>query len=283
LNLAQGIYQYLQSRGWLPQTMQPAVRISWHGLAKPAALGMAFGLPSLHGLRLISAAAASRSGLDTASAFQTPPQPGSPIDVPRLKAWAVAFLRTLASLLIIGWLAVWLVPAQLSWAGEQVRTGPGRALLTGLLVFVVGWFTALLALALILALAFFLYWVSLPTLGFLVGALGLMGLGLAVTVFWLSIAYFSKLIVAYLAGGLVFQRLLPKYAHSRIGALLAGVSLYALLASIPYLGWVISVVATLFGLGALWMVSKPRRLKGSSAPVEPPEAEHLDRSLLPEG
>ncbi len=282
LNLIQGVYQYLQSRGWLPQTQQPEFRSSRDGFTNQAALGMASGLSSLHNLRLISAAPAIGPVLTAGPEFQAPQQESS-IGVERIKDWAVPFLRSLASLLIIGLLAVWLVPVQLSWAGEQARKRPWQALLTGLLVFVVGWIAALLALALILALAFFLYWISLPTLGFLVGTTGLLGLGLAVTVFWLSIAYFSRLIVAYLAGRLLFQRLLPKYSHSRIWPLLVGVFLYALLASIPYLGWVVAVVSTLIGLGALWMVSKPRRLQETSASAEQAEAEKLDMSLLPDG
>jgi hypothetical protein len=202
--------------------------------------------------------------------FQEPAQE-STIDVERLKSWAVPFLRNLASLLILGLLGVWLFPAQLSWAGEQARTRPWRTLLTGLLVFTLGWIIAFLAFVLILVLALFFYWLSLPTLGFLAGTLGLTGLGLAVSIFWLSIAYFSKLIVALLFGTLLFKRFKPKYAQSRIWPLLAGVVLYALLASIPYLGWLLAVLATLAGLGALWMVSSPSGLQeGKTAPLLQP-------------
>jgi hypothetical protein len=78
-------------------------------------------------------------------------------------------------------------------------------------------------------------------------------LGLALTIFWLSIAYFSKIIVAYLVIALVFKRWIPSLANNRILPLVIGVILYALLASIPYLGVLISAVATLMGLGGLWM------------------------------
>jgi hypothetical protein len=188
-------------------------------------------------------------------------------------------------LLILGLLVVWLVPAQLSDAVEQTRRKPWRALLTGLLVFVLGWVIAFLLFLLILALAIFLYWLSLPTLGFLAGMLGLMGLGLAVTVFWLSITYFSKIIIATLVGTLLFKRFIPKYAHSRVWPLLTGVILYALLASIPYLGWLIAVITTFFGLGALWMVSKPRAaLSEDQSVAQPqPDEEKPDIGLLSEG
>ncbi len=87
------------------------------------------------------------------------------------------------------------------------------------------------------------------------------------TIFWLSIAYFIKLIIAILFGKLIFKRLFPAHAQSRIWPLLTGVFLYALLASIPYLGWVVVVLATLFGLGGLWMVAYPRALPAGK-PVE---------------
>jgi hypothetical protein len=121
------------------------------------------------------------------------------------------------------------------------------------LVFVLGCLAALLAFALILVLAIFFYWASLPNLGFLTGAFGLMSLGLIITIFWLVIAYFSKIIVAYLVISVIFKRWIPSLAKNRVLPLVIGVVLYALLASIPYLGILIAVIATLIGLGGLWM------------------------------
>ncbi len=108
--------------------------------------------------------------------------------------------------------------------------------LSGLTFYVGGWFIAVLAFGLIVVLALFFYIISLPNLGFLVGTLGLMGLGLGVSVFWLSITYVSKLIIAFLIGKLLLQRFAPRYAQSNLWPLLLGVVLYALVASIPYLG-----------------------------------------------
>jgi hypothetical protein len=155
--------------------------------------------------------------------------------------------------MIIGLLIVWLVPAQLKLSGEQTRKHPWRALLYGLLVFILGWLGALLACVLVLALTFFFYWASLPNLGFLTGALGLISVGLAITVLWFAIAYVSKVIVVYLVVALVFKRWIPSLANNRVLPLVIGVIVYALLASIPYLGVLIAIITTLIGLGALWM------------------------------
>lgn len=274
INMVQAVIRSMQNRGWLPQTQLHAPQLSRSGLDHQEVLVMGFGLPSFQNLRL-APQAQENSGQRTAVLDSGPEirsfQQETTIDVPRLRAWAVAFLRNLISLLILGLLAVWLVPAQLSWAGEQARQRPWRSLLTGLVVFTVGWMAVFLALVLIIVLAIFLYWVSLPNLAFLTGTLGLSGLGLIVTIFWLSITYFSKLIIAFLIGSLLIRRFLPRYAQSRIWPLLVGVVLYALLASIPYLGWVVAVLCTLSGLGALWMISSPRgQEEGKPAPIAQP-------------
>lgn len=265
VNIIQTLFRWIQSRGWLPQTQRLEFRIP-----KAAGSGMAFGLPALGNLPLVLAAPERTYDLGVDPGIQTSQQ-SSGIDVERLKGWLFSFLRTLASLLILGLLGVWLVPTQLNWAGEQARSSPWWMLLTGLLVFIIGWLSTVLVFLLILAVAIFLYWISLPTLGFWAGMLGLMGLGLAVTVFWLSIAYFSKIIIASLVGRLLFKRYLPKYAQSRVWPLLVGVILYAVLASIPYLGWVVAVFITFAGLGALWIVAFPRRQPESepAAMVQP--------------
>jgi hypothetical protein len=257
VNIVNVIYNFALEKGWLSQPLK--FNLPWlprGSVVQPVQVS-AFGLSSINSLTIHAPSA--ETALNAGQILQTTGQ-SSTIDVERLKSWVVPLLRNLAALLILGLLVLWLVPAQLSWAGEQARTSPWRMLLTGLLVFVIGWFAAILALIVVLGLAIFLYWVSLPGLGFLVGALGLMALGLALIVFWLSIAYFSKIIIAYLFGKLLFKRFLPKYADNRILPFLTGVIIYALVASIPYLGWLAVVIVTFYGLGALWKLSITRKL-----------------------
>jgi len=283
VNLIQAAYNFMLDQGWLSQPFK--LNIPWfqRGFEKQAAQGTAFGLPSIQNFMFISSASASGPALNVGQGFQSPRQ-AQAIDVERLMSWVGPTLRNLAALLILGLLVLWLVPAQLIYAGEQARIKPWRTLLTGLLVFVIGWFAALLALLLILALASFLYWVSLPTLGFFTGALGLTSLGLALSLFWLSIAYFSKIIVAFFFGSLLFKRFLPKYAHHRILPFLTGVVLYALIASIPYLGWLIAVIVTFLGLGALWMVSNSRKQPEDQSVEGPqPVVDEADTSVITEG
>ena len=282
VTLVQKIYEFLVSKGWWPKSLQINPSSFQDGLKQPAPV-MAFGLASVRNLTLAPSSFADGSAINAVSASQAPARSNA-IDVQRVQAWGVSLLRNLVALLILGLLVVWLAPMQLSMASEQTRIRPWRSLLTGLLVFVLGWIVALLILVLVMALALFFYWVSLPTLGFFTGAIGLMTLGVAVSIFWLSIAYFSKIVIAFLVGSLIFKRFFPKYAQTRIWPFLTGVIIYALLASIPYLGWLIAVIATLFGLGGIWMLSGSRKQPEvqSDAQLEP-VAESPDLSVAPEG
>jgi hypothetical protein len=211
-------------------------------------------------------------------------QQGGTADTKALMDWAYPFIRNLAALLILGLLVAWVAPVQLFGTAGEVREHPWKSLLIGLAMITLGWIVIILAIVIVIAIVLFLYWISLPYLAFLLGMLGLFIVGLAAAVFWLTIVFFSKLVVAELVGSLLFKRFLPRYTQSRVLPLVVGVLLYALLASVPYLGWVVVVLATLFGLGAIWLVAMPRKLpepEGIPAAAVNPAEETLDASLLP--
>ncbi len=264
LRLGMVLYNFVKSQGWLPQTQ--SMKLQSSEVASQPLLGSGLTLLSVRNLVLIASPAGGTS--------LQPAQQDAAVNTEAWSAWGIALLRNIGALLIVGLLAVWLIPAQTLWTSEQPRVKPWRSLLIGFLVLLLGWLVALIALLLILGLAFFLFWISLPNLGFLVGSLGLLAVGLAVVIYWFSIYYFSKVVIAYLLGRLIFQRFMPKYAQYRVAPLITGVVIFALALSIPYLGWVISVVATMFGLGALWLVAFPHKAVAAEPvevvkPVEP--------------
>lgn len=263
LRLGMVIYQFIQDQGWLPKSTGLDIRSP----AGQPVMGTGLMLQSLRPLVLIAAPAHELG--------QQPPQQSSGVDAEQWQAWGIALLRNIAALLIVGLLAVWLIPAQLIYSSEQPRSRPWRSLLTGFLVLLLGWLVLLITLLLVLGVAFFLFWISLPNLGFLVGSLGAMAVGLAAVIYWFSIYFFSKVIVAFLLGRTIFAKSTWKYAQGNVVPLLVGVILLALIVSIPYLGWVVSVISTMFGLGALWMVAFPHKAKETEpvAVVQPAEAD----------
>jgi cytoskeletal protein CcmA (bactofilin family) len=247
LRLGLVIYQFIQDQGWLPQSTGLDARDT----AGQSVAGSGLLLQSIRPLVLI--------GMPARELGQRPPQQSGAVSTEQWQTWGINLLRNMAALLIVGLLAVWLIPAQLTFSSQQPRSRPWRSLLTGFLVLLLGWFVAILALLLVLGLSFFLFWISLPNLGFLVGSLGVMAVGFAAIVYWFSIFFFSKVIIAFLLGRTILAKSTSKYAQGRVVPLLVGVIVFALIVSIPYLGWVVSVIATMFGLGALWMVAFPKR------------------------
>jgi hypothetical protein len=263
LRLGMVIYQFIQDQGWLPKSTS----LETPTLAGYTVSGSGLMLQSIRPLVLIAAPAHELG--------RQPLQQGSATTTEQWQTWGMALLRNIAALLIVGLLAVWLIPAQLTFSSEQPRSRPWRSLLTGFLVLLLGWLVLFIALLLLLGVAFFLFWISLPNLGFLVGSLGAMAVGLAAVIYWFSVYFFSKVIVAFLLGRTIFAKSTGKYAQGRVVPLLVGIVLFALIVSIPYLGWVVSVIATMFGLGALWMVAFPHKVKEAepAAVVQPAEAD----------
>jgi hypothetical protein len=266
LRLGMVIYQFIQDQGWLPKSTSLDTR----PLSGQSAVGSGLMLQSIQPLVLIAAPAHELG--------QQPLQQSSGTNTEQWQTWGIALLRNMAALLIIGLLAIWLIPAQLTFSSEQPRSRPWRSLLIGFLVLLLGWFVVFLALLLVLGLAFFLFWASLPNLGFLVGSLGTMAVGLAAVIYWFSIFFFSKVIIAFLLGRAIFAKSTWKYGQGRVVPLLVGVILFALIVSIPYLGWVVSVISTMFGLGALWMVAFPGKVK-ETEPVEVVQPAEPDMGL----
>jgi cytoskeletal protein CcmA (bactofilin family) len=207
--------------------------------------------------RLVGLGAGTLGSTYWMTAGQQATQQAAQIGMKQLQTWGFALLRNLVALLVLGLLGIWLAPAPFNSASKKIQQSPWRIALSGLIFFLGGWFVAVLGLILMLILAIFFYWLSFPNLGFLLGALGLLGVGLGLAVFWLAIAYLSKLVFALLLGRLLLKWFRSRFSQSNLWPLLLGIVLYALVASIPYLGFVVATVVTFMGLGAIWGVSFP--------------------------
>ena len=167
--------------------------------------------------------------------------------------WLLGRLRELVALLVIGGLLIWLIPARVNMWSERARARPMRAAGSGIVILITGFAATVIFIAVIVGIAIGLDALTLGNLAFLFATLGLLAVGLAFFVFWLFAAYISKVIVAYLVGRLILKRFAPRL-KGRFWSLLLGVFLYILVVSIPYAGWVIGLIVTLIGLGAVWLV-----------------------------
>jgi hypothetical protein len=202
---------------------------------------------------------------DASPSQQIDPQV-SRIDTQRVLEWLLARLRAWVTLLVFGGLALLLFPRWFEPWVLRVRSTPLAATAWGLVVLVFGFSAAFLVALLILPIALFFFALTLTDLGVSWLAIGYFSLGLAFTIFLIFVMYISKAIVAYLVGALILGRLAPHSMHYRIFPLLLGTFLYILAIAIPILGWVLGILATLLGLGAVWMTIREQRIATEDTP-----------------
>ncbi len=203
------------------------------------------------------------------------------LDSAALTAWLTAVLRSFAPLFLIGLLLLWLFPHFLQGSAASLQSRPWASLGLGLVVFFVGFGAATLALALFTALGMFFATIQYWDLALITWAAGLGGLSAGLALFSLAIIYLSKIIVAFLFGSLLLKRMPETTWGRRIWPLLLGVAIVVLLLSIPVLGWVLSVLGTMFGLGAIYLQLARRRSLAAKAPAdELPELEDKEPAAL---
>jgi cytoskeletal protein CcmA (bactofilin family) len=185
--------------------------------------------------------------------------------------WGKALLRNLMSLLIVGLLVAWLYPRLLSGSGETLKIRPWASLGVGVLTGIVFWLfmpvlTALLFAVVILLGLFSVGGLVLPAI--MIMMLILLVLSLA---FLLSGGYFSKLIISQVIGQLILGGFKSPAANHRFWPWLLGLAIFIFLRSIPFVGWIVNILAVLFGLGAfvLWLFGLR---KSSHQPIVEPSA-----------
>jgi hypothetical protein len=180
----------------------------------------------------------------------------SEIDTGVLISWLEDRLRDLGVLLVLGAVFYWLFRDPLNRVSQSLHLRPLAALGYGLLallitanIFLVG----VLVASLIFVIGLWLGFLGLWSFTLALWALTYAALAFFLVALWFLVAYGTKLIVAYLVGVWLFEKIIPKINIPRFVALAIGVLIYVLLRSIPMLGWVISVLVTAWGLGAFWL------------------------------
>jgi cytoskeletal protein CcmA (bactofilin family) len=179
-----------------------------------------------------------------------------------LPEWLVARMGEFVTLLIVGGMALWLIPARLGGWAEKLRAKPLPSLGSGVLILVIfanAIGISLLLSVMILFVGIWLGGVSLWTLAFLFWGITYGLLVVAMSAFALTVFFGSKVVVAYWAGKLILGRWAPRVAQYKFLLLLLGVVLYILLRSIPTAGWVIEIIVMTFGLGAIWVAFRDGR------------------------
>lgn len=194
-------------------------------------------------------------------ATSTTTTPGRDAVVVRTPAlsWLFDFIRQVATLLVFGALALWLAPALLNRITDQARMKPLPAAGYGTLTILAGYLGVFLAVGLIIALGLLFGILTLGGLVIPIFGVGFSGLALFTAIFTLLIGTGSQLIVAFMIGLLLMERVAPQVSNRPVWALLLGVLLLALVVEVPFVGWLISIAATLIGVGAMWLAYRAWR------------------------
>lgn len=195
-------------------------------------------------------------------------QTDSAIDSDRVLDWFQGVVVEFFTLLVFGLLGIWLFSSFLKRSGQQIESKPLKSTGIGLLGLVIS--VALIGAVVLVALLILMLGIGLGALSFwdlawAVWGVGFTSLGLA---FWLSllfVSYGTKVIVTFLVGTLILERLAPKANQYKILPLLLGLLIYVLLAWLPYFGWVVAVLVNAVGLGAAWLAYRD---KGQVTPEE---------------
>jgi cytoskeletal protein CcmA (bactofilin family) len=191
-----------------------------------------------------------------------------PISTFDWSAWGMGLLRDWGVLFVLGLLGLWLLRKPLESSGGPLRSRPWRTLGIGLLVLVITlnlFLVALLVVAMIFALGLGLNAIGLWQVSLALWILAYSSMAIALTLLWLFIVYGTKILVSYhLASWLVDRFILQKALWLNILALFLGALLYALLRSIPYVGWAIGLLIIAAGMGSAWLA-----LRNPSGPPQP--------------
>jgi cytoskeletal protein CcmA (bactofilin family) len=270
LGIVQILEMLLDENGVLNPLLPPGFKLPWSFYNNMAAR------PAERAYHLYSAA--SGLGLSVAGLpmLLQPQLQTTSIDSAALGSWTIARLRTFAPLFLIGLLLLWLFPRFLLGSTGHLRHRPLYTLGVGVVVFFVGFGAAVLILALVLALGFFFAAINYWDLAFLIWGAGLGGLSLVLAIFSLAVGYLSRIIVAYLLGAILLNRLPTTVWGRRAWILLLGLVLVVLLLSIPILGWVLSMFVIMFGLGAIYLQLRQPREVQTEALTRLPEAKESE-------
>jgi len=165
-------------------------------------------------------------------------------------------IRMMITLLLFGLLLGWLFPTFIKASIEYIKTAPIPSLGGGILSIAV-FCLSLLVLVIAMMIGAILFGVL--TLGSISGAIvliGLLAIFALIVGFVLVISFVAQIIVSTLGGQLILARIKPELAEHKYWPLVIGVIIFAILAALPFVGWLINLIVVLFGLGAFWYLGR---------------------------
>ncbi len=170
--------------------------------------------------------------------------------------WGMALLnmaRMFIRLAVLGALALWLLPGPFKKLADAAAAEPLKAMGWGFVILAVGFLAILIVPLVFIMIGVILGFFSLGSLLYVwFGILGTVLL-LAFMLFFFAVFTLSKILAAFLFGRWLMKTLFRAEKENVWVSLLLGVFLYVIIRSVPVIGWLAGLAATLIGTGAFWL------------------------------
>ena len=164
----------------------------------------------------------------------------------------VRAIRLLIGFIIIALLGWKVIRRYIPEAAQYAVARPINALGVGFISTLVVYLGSLIFIILTILLAILLGVLTLNQLSRMVLFLGIALLIFTLVAFSVLFLYGSKFVLVYWVGNLVLRKTKTSDSKNLTWSLVIGVFCYLLLNAIPVIGWLLGVVVSLIGLGAIW-------------------------------
>ena len=182
--------------------------------------------------------------------------------------WIWRIVKAFITLALIALLVFWLFPRKFDESIQALKEKPLPSLGYGLLATIGGVIILGFAFLVLICITAFLMIISFGELGFYFFLIAFSAFFMITALFMILTNLVSKIVVAYMVGSWLIGVLSKNPVSGRIMPLVVGLILYLILGYIPFVGWFVRYLVTLFGSGAIYLTLRNWWHDRKKAPVE---------------
>jgi hypothetical protein len=184
--------------------------------------------------------------------------------------WVWTVLKAFITLLLVALLVFWLVPRPFEQSLQMLKDKPARSFGFGILAIAGGFILLFFSLVVLVCFTAFLGIITFGTLGFYFFLISFSCYFLVFALFLLLSLVVSKILVAYFVGEWLLGKLSKTPVQGRAIPLILGLVLFIILGYVPFLGFIVRSIMTVFGTGAIYLTLQTlwQNRKGKAIPAE---------------
>lgn len=220
------------------------------------------------------------SGVVGGKITRTQPAPDRNVPTPQETAgmkvgvWGFNLGRSLVTLLLLGFLLLWLVPAATNGLSEKLHSKPLDSLWWGLITFA-GFFFLLLLIIFVTVLGAILFGIlTLGSLSTAIVFMGILAFFATILAFVLATSFMAKIVFGVALGNWILVRTNSPLARHKYWPMVIGIAITVVVIALltfpllpGFLGGLLNFAIILFGLGAIWLWGRDRLSRKPAAAV----------------